>query len=110
MGPGKEEGGPQGAVASAASICVSGGTVGRCGIARIGSSSTVVMMRECQDAKRSPFWPSEGIENVSDHIYRVAVMYQMMSGVQLDRFYITSRSLTIASLIKRHERRRSAWH
>ena len=32
--------GPQGAIASAASIYVSGGTVGSCGITRIGSGST----------------------------------------------------------------------
>ena len=39
-GVGKEGRGPLGAVASAASTCVSGGTVGRCGIGRIGSGST----------------------------------------------------------------------
>ena len=37
---GKEDRGPQGAAASAASICVSRGTVERCGMARIGSGST----------------------------------------------------------------------
>jgi hypothetical protein len=50
------------------------------------------------------------VESVAGHMYRMAIMCQMVDGVKLQRASIPTSSLIVASSMKRHGRRPSLWH